>query len=263
MIYSLYHYQPYCREHLHSLLCELKIKFSRIDKFNDPWDCLVHYKPPKNCNELARDLDFIKQAYRNQFPKIDELERDRRVEELRVNPKKLAAAMTDSLPDLNAAIAKQYRIYCLTEKADNLLMWAHYAKAHTGICLEFDARITPFSEESGAQKVKYFSEYPEYRLDNVGLGPLISKSIDWEYEQEWRLIAQDSKNARGNNTLITNDDFTTYQYGLLKTIIMGIRIDEKAREEIKEIIKKFAPDVKLKQAEIVSGRYMINISQAI
>jgi hypothetical protein len=34
-------------------------------------------------------------------------------------------------------IQKRYRVYCLTTKPADTLMWSHYAENHTGICLEF------------------------------------------------------------------------------------------------------------------------------
>jgi hypothetical protein len=28
-------------------------------------------------------------------------------------------------------------VLCFSEKYDNILMWSHYAKSHTGLCVEF------------------------------------------------------------------------------------------------------------------------------
>jgi hypothetical protein len=42
----LFHYKRFVESHLISLLCEGKVKLSRPDNFNDPWDCRVHYQAP-------------------------------------------------------------------------------------------------------------------------------------------------------------------------------------------------------------------------
>jgi hypothetical protein len=38
-------------------------------------------------------------------------------------------------------------IFCLTEEADDPLMWAHYAHNHTGFVIGFDGRSEFFSED--------------------------------------------------------------------------------------------------------------------
>ena len=42
----LFHYKTFKEEHLVSLLLEGKLKLSRPNQFNDPWDCRVHYHVP-------------------------------------------------------------------------------------------------------------------------------------------------------------------------------------------------------------------------
>lgn len=84
-------------------------------------------------------------------------------------------------------------IYCATEKNDNLLMWSHYADNHKGVCLEFDGESSVFRE---AMKVIYEKERPvinTLRSSDLHITmskALITKSIDWEYEGEWRIIRQ-------------------------------------------------------------------------
>jgi hypothetical protein len=95
------------------------------------------------------------------------------------------------------------RMLCVTEEHDNLLMWAHYAKNHTGAVLEF--RVMPEEDNAlcAAQPVIYHPEVPspfsEEHLLNaiVGAAKLTldelcqhyarAKSDIWSYEKEWRL----------------------------------------------------------------------------
>lgn len=89
-------------------------------------------------------------------------------------------------------------IYCVTEKNDNLLMWSHYADNHKGVCLEFNGESPLFRE---VMKVLYEKERPvintlrDLDVQTVMNNALITKSIDWKYEAEWRFIRQ--KNGVG------------------------------------------------------------------
>jgi hypothetical protein len=61
-----------------------------------------------------------------------------------------------------------FGILCVTEKPDNLLMWAHYGEQHKGVVIEFDDRHKFFNEPDtdGHQtfgiikKVQYTAERP-------------------------------------------------------------------------------------------------------
>src|SRR5216683_6638787 len=52
----LFHYQTFKEEHLVSLLSEGKLKLSRPNQFNDPWDCRVHYHAPTDPAGVERRL---------------------------------------------------------------------------------------------------------------------------------------------------------------------------------------------------------------
>ena len=80
------------------------------------------------------------------------------------------------------------RIFCTTSKNDNLLMWAHYAQSHQGICVGYMQKdiqniCTTFEHVTYTdhpQSVEYSSEL---RIDL-----LLKKAIDWKYEDEYRGI---------------------------------------------------------------------------
>src|SRR5271156_4149739 len=98
-------------------------------------------------------------------------------------------------------------------------MWGHYASSHTGICLEFDASCAPFAR---ARKVKYLSAYPAYDvLANNNYESLFTKSADWFYEAEWRLIAEERAFSQSDRTIKADNDFLTIPLRVLKSVIIG------------------------------------------
>lgn len=98
----------------------------------------------------------------------------------------------------------QYGIVSLSETSRNLLMWAHYANEHSGICIGYkddflDSLEKPIETDHGGHfkptRVMYDS-LRYYKDNNEVLPPpselcfriLTNKSNDWIYEKEHRCI---------------------------------------------------------------------------
>jgi len=134
-------------------------------------------------------------------------------------------------------------------------MWGHYADHHRGICLEFNARTSDFCQ---AIQVNYSAEYPQFSLaDGTDLSPFHSKSADWSYEQEYRLIAQEAREAVGSGTLMTCDGFYQLSEGSLRSIITGACAPETTWCEIAEIARP--EGILVRKATRVPHRYALII----
>jgi len=130
-------------------------------------------------------------------------------------------------------LCNRYRIYCLADKPDVLLMWARYSASHTGICLEFDATRAPFA---ATKKVKYVSAYPAYDvLADDNYVSFFTKSADWSHEAEWRIIAEERAIAASPRTIKTNNDFLTIPSGVLKSVTVGCLTDQPAAPDKYEL----------------------------
>lgn len=97
------------------------------------------------------------------------------------------------------AVADVTGVYCLTTEPDNLLMWAHYADNHKGICLEFSNQIA--LEVGVPMKVAYSHLRTPIRMygaqENSLELSLCTKSSHWAYEEEWRLIRPQYDGGKG------------------------------------------------------------------
>jgi hypothetical protein len=101
-------------------------------------------------------------------------------------------------------------------------MWAHYCDKHKGVCMKFDILadpdffMIPFL-------VEYKKDYPIYNYFRYREGMakflLESKSIDWEYEQEIRVMKQ-------------GPDHYKFKKESLVEIIFGVRTTENDRNTI-------------------------------
>ena len=145
---------------------------------------------------------------------------------------------------------KQVGVFCLAEENSNLLMWAHYAHEHEGVCLKFDL-LKDTKAFSSLHKVVYTTGYQNFnfitdlsRVNDI----LTHKSVAWMYEKEYRVL---KLNEVGLG--IVNPE-------ALVEIIFGCRMSK----DNKAIIKKLVSDnpsynVELKQAGMHSNDYCIII----
>lgn len=93
--------------------------------------------------------------------------------------------------DFKKTVNSQLGILCLSENWISPVMWSHYAKKHTGICLGFDVIRTSVQEIS--YEDKQLLEELGASDDPYGLTPelqnvlLYTKSHHWKYEEEHRM----------------------------------------------------------------------------
>ena len=222
------------------LLLENSLYFSSPKNFNDPFDCKVYpnYEVGTKKQIFNKFLEHADLSHPrlplSERKKIAKKEFDKNFNIIK-NPILFEKRVTD-------IINTGFGIFSLTEKCDNLLMWAHYSDNHTGFCIEFNAKrlfeicknYIIIKELIMLYKVKYERHYPiinpyssDYDIQTFVLW-LITKSVEWEYEQEWRLIYT----MHPNESLVFPDD-------VIEAIYFGVRSDPTiVNETIKLLSKK-------------------------
>jgi hypothetical protein len=231
------------------------VKFSRPDSFNDPWDCRVHYRVPATPLERQRLITWFADSHRKQLPHIAESDRMRLAKDFMATPAKIDARIIQMEQQMYAAIAKMYRVYCLSELCDSQLMWAHYSDSHKGICLEFDGLAAPFTRHDGANPVQYCTTYPALDVVTSSYEALVTKSHVWAYEAEWRLVAEERGTAQAPETLKTDNDFYIFPPNVLKSIIVGCLASTESRQLVARLVRDHAPEVLVRQATVARDSY--------
>jgi hypothetical protein len=139
-IQKLYNFQP-TLDHLQSNLQENHIHCSNPEEFNDPWDCRPYFDPSSVADPEQRQkwIAFFKARHA-------ELPLDQQADipmllgpEWYENTTLLEQSIRNTTLNVWNNNAKRFRVFCLTTKPTSLLMWAHYANKHKGLCLEFNA----------------------------------------------------------------------------------------------------------------------------
>jgi hypothetical protein len=257
---KLYKYQR-INHHLIDSLKNNTIHFTCPNNYNDPFDC-----------RLKLIIDGTKEEW--------ELYRQRinlPVNELDDYISKKTITQEDSgvfNKEIQQNALLKARISCFSEIPDNILMWSHYADSHKGVCLMFETikydtiQYMIFNKEdlnyvssnlppnySGILKICYSKTLPEaynhleYNQDK--LAPfLITKSEDWSYEKEWRMLLPEEA-LRTENPRYIKDQ--------LKGIIFGLNCSTENIGIIKETVKDTG--VQFFQTHALKDEYRLEIKK--
>ncbi|MDP9053691.1 MAG: DUF2971 domain-containing protein [Acidobacteriota bacterium] len=170
--------------------------------------------------------------------------------------------------------SRTFGVLSLAQENNSIPMWTHYASTHSGFAIGFDAESGWLGQAIRQQKldrVRYIREricstrlspdHPELKLDDI----FMTKSAEWEYEQEWRWI------ERGNP-----GDYANVVSGLagellflrsfppesVREIILGCRSSSALIESVQTIA--LTPDfthVRLLKVVLDESKYLLNVGK--
>lgn len=191
------------------------LKFSKRTNFNDVYECEGHIRS-----------DYSQEDWVNHYIKLGMKGEDATclAREIMSNPLKAAKTIKMAIEDKRDKLG----ILCLTQDKENLLMWAHYADEHKGVCLEFDI-MKDLHTFCFPKKVDYSDDYLEIDFFNNPSSVtdvIFHKSKVWEYEKEYRVVEIDFPNM----TKPLNPQALTGIY-------FGCRCSEHNINKIKEMAK--------------------------
>ena len=156
---------------------------------------------------------------------------------------------------LMLAIWKQdIGILCLTECPCNMTMWSHYAKGHSGTCLQF---AIPLFADSAADvcKVQYRPDVLRIEMDDMPNHPEIfwTKGSEWEYEREWRFMKFPSEQFGSSVGLVPLEP------SRLKKVILGANATDQDTAEIRALADQWPSDVPVVHALVHRTQYLIHV----
>jgi hypothetical protein len=224
-----------------SIITESTFWFARADSFNDPFDC--------NLTE-SRDIklsDFKEYISKLDIPKNvvkDSISLAKR------NPSKIREqAISSRAKTINA-----YGLLSLSMNYDSILMWSHYANNHTGLVIELDLLEDPEFFLSPL-KVKYQETYEPVNFFGRATDleyikyVLATKSSDWDYEQEIRII----KNSIGE---------FTFKKSVINKVYFGCRCLESDKKRIKALFKSNDyKNIKFFESKEAYGKFKLNFNK--
>lgn len=163
-------------------------------------------------------------------------------------------------------------VVCFSEKIDSILMWSHYSYNHTGFALGYDLRplLLPNDKNLGLYPVIYSDkrynaeEYLLYLFGSLMQAPvhnvdlmssiklLLYKSLDWQYEQEWRVIK-----SVASNLFVGHSEPISLKPN---SIYYGCRISQDDYQKLHEIALQKGIEEYFMTLDNASDEYKMNVN---
>lgn len=248
-----------------SLLCD-EIWHSHYSCLNDPFELSVicNKELPETVEELAK---YLKKA--NYFaPKnYQGKEQDFAIQACLTNDyealKKMTLIKLDLLEESLLESFDKNRAYisCMSKLNDQPLMWSHYAKSYSGICIAYDIEAINkdgykykeviYEKEFATMDFKTIladdnSEHMD-QLDKV----LRTKSTDWKYEKEVRCIKAKIDDGNALKGIVRQCP------NAIRAITFGHRMGEKELSLLRELAR--LKEVPLYIASPTNTEYKVSI----
>ncbi len=226
-------------------------------KFNDPFDVRVNFL---NHGTLSEKEKFIEKIHTYQDISITPNYISRRANSLFKG--KSENEITKTIQELMQEVVEDTGILSLSENSRSLLMWAHYSDGHRGFCMEFDP-VTIFPE--GQYENPPLPVRVEYKLDYLNVNIFtglpeqlysflfLTKSRDWEYEREWRVIVDPVANL--------HNKWNKFNPDALTRVILGCVIEPAVEEKILGWINEGPTNPKIVRARKSQSQFKLEIPE--
>ena len=286
MTMKFYKYVPQKRI---DILQNRLIRFTQPNAMNDPFEAKPHFYElgPKafarNYAEAIRKfsyrvwVDYCRALGNDpeRFELAKKVENDPDyAEQLYTNlHKQTPQALVPNLRERFYKLHNTAGILSLSEILDNLLMWAHYAEAHTGFVLVLDGSHDFFKGSvslpgfAKPERVEYRLERPRMTIEKTSEEAALQeiffvKGLDWEYEKEWRYL----KNLTdAQKKIVVTNGHDVHLFRLPPKCIKGVVLGCYSSEELKNKIVELCRDdpefghLRIQQALTSETRYSVTI----
>lgn len=265
------------------------IVFSKPTQFNDPFDCVPHYKESSELNPAGASvyfweggLDFSSPGMRDEL--IGHVTRSKEADPAYaiqafipidpiIAPENYGAFASGLRSSFARRIQDSVVALSLSEESNSPLMWAHYAEQHTGFVMGFCTNHPYFNpvEENPSNpgylnigslnKVVYSDERPSGVVLSMSVEKThLTKGLEWSYEKEWRILEVEDNSSFVKIDPSGNRHLFEYPTDAVTQVVIGARATQETKEVIKSILsdKSIWPNVSLYQAVIDSEFYRIN-----
>jgi hypothetical protein len=164
---------------------------------------------------------------------------------------------------IRAALRDETRIFCLSGRRDEPVMWSHYADHHRGVCLHF---ACPRKSVMGYARAVRYSEVREPILlpldrqdsDAIMDRMVLQKAAAWKYEEEFRIIADTTGDWGGH---LDGGHFCNFDPALLVGLTLGMKIGDAEKAELLELAGNHAPPLQVWQALEDEGAFKMRFER--
>ncbi|NGF56982.1 DUF2971 domain-containing protein [Parapedobacter sp. SGR-10] len=250
-------YKYYGADTALTVLTKDTLQFSHPSVFNDPFDCNVNLFEFNEEEIKQFNINTIKKHKGNDFYERFRLHRNfsrKPTEVAREEMKKIFEG-----ENLNRGVT------CFSKNSTNLLMWAHYADNHTGVCIGYDLlalreHVTAKNKESCLLPVDYQKKITPLKnfssMDAV-MAWFRTKNAVWRYEEEIRLISRPLTFDENNRSCFK------IPTEIIKEVQFGFAICIEKKKNLITILKSRYPHVKLYDTKPDYNTFTLTVQEFI
>jgi len=213
-----------------------KLWFSSFKDFNDPFEMLPCYDDDIEAGiteHAKKDYAFLSPSENISW---NEFKRHYKKRVFEFGREEL-----ECVPEvIQKKWSELFGIICLVGNPNghnNLLMWGHYAKGHSGFVVEFDPKHKLFQIDGQMEifgEVEYSPHRPAFK---VGVqNAILMKGMDWKDESEYRLIKTVTNLQPGERVwkggTIKKQWYLDLPTDLVLRVYFGCRMLDSKREEM-------------------------------
>jgi hypothetical protein len=212
-----------------------RMRWQSPASFNDPFDCAPELAFGMDKAERKRFAEeatgkFAQASNRQERRRLAAGVKKRDIQEVR-----------DKLFHYFQETMDNSSVTCFSLVENNLLMWAHYASSHTGICLEFEEKPEVgffclnviYSDQRRVVDLTKFQSNGSEMLERS----VLTKSTEWAYEKEVRMIEY--------NRPAGPRAFDPVQ---LKSITLGLKISSAHEQKILDFVSRRKTPIVMRRA---------------
>lgn len=276
------------------VIASKKFRWSSPVNFNDPFDhqagFVLDTDPVEFANLLTASIERIVfsdieptvqpaslfAALTFKFRSIrDRLPREQFLKEMHEASMESAVNLQTHIQNFNRAIQAELchsRVFSVSERHDNVVMWSHYADEHRGVVFKLRCIDEIDNTLLAARRVIYTNSFAsflsaeQYAMHLTGerpvdLAPLcweiaFIKHSDWAYEKEWRVHLALLDEPAG-------DGYTTYSEDerVFEAIYLGCRMQPDAIANMVDLIRKSLPNTKIFRANKSTREFALSFTE--
>lgn len=256
ILYKYRNYDENSKVRTLEIVNKQELFFAGIESFNDPFDGMVHLRFDGKLNEIK--AAHIRTLYTMHLIKDEKyqgitFEAAQKLVEERITDEFIAdKTEIEARKQRIQKIHNQKGVLALSSKNNNILMWSHYTFNHKGVCFGFEFDDETFPKP---KRVKYQTHYDDiwgwlYTDEEIVDKILYSKSVDWEYEDEHRIVIESIRAEK-------------FSPNSLKEIVFGSKMSQEDKLEIINECTKSGLSPIFKQATLDVELFKINIENYV
>lgn len=254
----IYKYRDWNNQFHKRILLHNEIYLTSPSEFNDPFDCKI----PRNFLSLKSSEieEFQNKLAQKRYAENPSINYGEQLFQIKTHMSNIKDFQGEDEKAYFKILNENYGIFSLSTTFNVILLWSHYANNHQGFCVGFkEEKLRYFGGFVRTGIVAYQTDFPqikpkaqetkEEKYDRIRI-QTTTKSEDWKYEQEYRLIKAFVKPPLPFERCNKVPDV------VFSDVTLGINISPDNKEEIIEICSK--KNIPVYQAKKVPFKFEID-----